>query len=328
MIIPKIVYLQLTSQCNQDCIVCPHQTSNTSYVNKYMSDEIFNKVIEDLLPIKDQLKFISLAPFPGEPTMDIQLPKRLHTLRNLFPNVILTMLTNGSNITSEFLSTLPQNMTIAVSLLGSKSGEYSYENMTGNTWEHFLEVMNILSESGRRSLIAGTHYDTYNLIDTYKDLNNLKNTVISINKMVLDDTSFNNGITTDIENCKSFINEFKKISNTLVFLINSHERYNKYIVENNEHRLFLLSELKNLYCNIPVDQIHIMADGNIPLCPCYSTQPFIVGNILNENLINIFNNDIINNIRIRLDKGIPGCLHCKQNCTFRFNSNIPKELYI
>ena len=71
MIIPKIVYLQLTSQCNQDCIVCPHQTSNTSYVNKYMSDEIFNKVIEDLLPIKDQLKIISLAPFPGEPTMDI-----------------------------------------------------------------------------------------------------------------------------------------------------------------------------------------------------------------------------------------------------------------
>lgn len=69
-------------------------------------------------------------------------------------------------------------------------------------------------------------------------------------------------------------------------------------------------------CQSPYKHIHVSWNGNVMYCTDF--YDFSAGNVKNEKLIKIFNNDISEKFRLELDEN-PTCRHCswRNNDTFR-----------
>lgn len=71
----------------------------------------------------------------------------------------------------------------------------------------------------------------------------------------------------------------------------------------------------NSYCSIPYTDLNIFPNGNIGICCCDTKEVTFFGNVLDDNIINIFNNDKFKVIRLKMIKGRNNNEFCKY-CDF------------
>lgn len=69
------------------------------------------------------------------------------------------------------------------------------------------------------------------------------------------------------------------------------------------------------YCVLPYTDININPEGNLLICCCDATEKTNLGNIMDDSLINIFNNEKYRTIREKMKKGRHNYAFCKY-CDF------------
>jgi len=97
----RLVELELYSQCNRQCKFCPNIFIDRHSTNKEMTDELFAKVIDELVDAEYK-GHISFSRY-NEPFMHPEiLRKRVDYIKNKLPNVKMVTNTNGDYDTSDF----------------------------------------------------------------------------------------------------------------------------------------------------------------------------------------------------------------------------------
>ncbi len=96
MLVPESVVIELTNNCNAECVYCAHHLMKRK--KGFMSDEVFKKIIDDCL----MLKIKSIEPqLEGEPTLIGDLVSKLKHIRKKLPWAKINLITNGSFLNKE-----------------------------------------------------------------------------------------------------------------------------------------------------------------------------------------------------------------------------------
>ena len=117
----KVVEIEVNSRCNLKCSYCPNSILPTPDVPEYMSDEVFERIINELIKINFSGR-VSYH-FYGEPLLRKDLERLVAQIKEKLPNVYQLLFTNGIFLSEEryinlkkagidhFLVTLHDNIT-------------------------------------------------------------------------------------------------------------------------------------------------------------------------------------------------------------------------
>ncbi|MEI0566357.1 radical SAM/SPASM domain-containing protein [Brachyspira pulli] len=94
-----IVYIETVNRCNSTCNFCPVSVGNEKRPYMKMSEELFNKIINDLVDI-DYSRSIGLF-LTNEPFLDDRIIEFAKIAKTKLPKARLEILTNGSVFTLE-----------------------------------------------------------------------------------------------------------------------------------------------------------------------------------------------------------------------------------
>lgn len=125
MYTPKHVHIETTGACNAKCSFCPHGTMDRR--GKRMSDELFEKIVQDLKQIPVNISY-AISPFKvNEPLLDAKIFSRIDHLATELPNAHFWFTSNLSLATPsklEQLSKIPRLGYVWVSLNSLQEDEY------------------------------------------------------------------------------------------------------------------------------------------------------------------------------------------------------------
>jgi MoaA/NifB/PqqE/SkfB family radical SAM enzyme len=88
-----------------------------------------------------------------------------------------------------------------------------------------------------------------------------------------------------------------------------------------QQKLFAVKNFVDLYCPDPFETVSIDKDGNVGLCGCESWQPQKIGNIFQQPLVEIYNNELSQQIRQSIRDG--SYVYCnEQTCGSIINQTL------
>ena len=276
-ILPPILVIELTNQCNIDCIMCPTKYNRT---NGYMDFKLYVKIINQA---KNALKAIQLY-FRGEPLLHPNLIEMVeYAKENTNARVILS--TNATLLTKE----------LSEKIIKSKLDDIVF-SIDGDT-KHTYEKIKI-----------GANYD--NVIENVRDFITLKNKmkgniniIIKLIQLYLNETEIEaferkwKKLGCDVE-----ISWFNTWANQISDYNNFSDKFNPNLANS------------RLPCADLWFKCVVTYDGKVVLC-CYDFKARgIVGDIKKQKLSEIWNGEKIGLLRNLHIKGTFGKIHLCQNC--------------
>jgi pyruvate-formate lyase-activating enzyme len=92
---PRTVQFETHSACNAACVFCPYASTIQSQPTGRMSDELFEKIVEEMA--RHRVRRIS--PYcNNEPFLDPRMVERLRTIHRRVPGAKIVLTTNGSRL--------------------------------------------------------------------------------------------------------------------------------------------------------------------------------------------------------------------------------------
>lgn len=93
----KVVYIETINRCNSTCNFCPVSVGNEKREYKKMTEELFNKIIDDLVAMnyKDSVGLF----LTNEPFLDNRIIKFAEIAKTKLPNAFIHLFSNGTVLT-------------------------------------------------------------------------------------------------------------------------------------------------------------------------------------------------------------------------------------
>lgn len=271
---PKVIEVQFHNKCNSNCLICPYKDMNYSYEN--MSDELFEKFLEEI----DESKLERIIPYlNNEPFLCQNFLERVKKIRNRFKNLEIEISSNVSMIKeNDVLEMIKLNITeLRLSVFGYEKETYN-KMMPCLNYDNTFKKLNMISNLMRNS-----------------------NTIISI-------VMIDNG---EIEE-KEFAN-MELLCEKLGFKF---ERWG--FLDRSDNVTYKSNNIYNedvSYCeqNRPLERMHILSDGRVIFCCQDWSHSYVVGNIKNNTIKEVWNSDIYMNVRESLyNKSKDSPMICKK----------------
>ncbi len=272
---PRHVHLETLAVCNAACNFCPYPTLDRKGIR--MSDALIEKIIDDLSAIPQSVPF-TLAPYKvNEPFLDKRLVEVLHQVNVRLPNAQLSLFSNGSAFTEPVLRRLAtiENVTSLVISLNDHRRE-PYETLMHMPFDRTVDRLRLL----HRLTAEGTFPHQ-----------------VTINRVM-------DGSPTDEEFMQWGRNMFPAFTTTL-----SMRKDWKGQVDERA----MLAEAPDLPCRRWFD-LSIMATGAVTMCCMDGRGEWPIGNVADENLLDIFNAPTQR--AIRADAKTRLCVPACRDCTY------------
>ena len=132
------INIETSAFCNKKCIYCP--LSKIDRKQDYMSDEIWKKIIDELVSIGYSGR-ITLALF-NEPLLDISIEKKIREINDRLPNVLIALYSNGDFLTRDRLDKLVRSGMdwLLITRHLEHGTEYNQQNEKTNTYRYIEEL--------------------------------------------------------------------------------------------------------------------------------------------------------------------------------------------
>lgn len=291
---PTTASFEITRRCNLDCIHCYNRGIASTYriENELTTKQVF-QVIDGLC----DLGILILTVTGGEPFLRKDILNILNYIKNN-TQITLIIQTNGTLINknvSEYLSKiLTENDIIQVSLDGPRD---IHNKIRGTEcWSRVMESLKLLSENNLSTEvnITPTTLNEDHIIPLLYQLEGIKK--FGASPMAV----FN-------ENDKKYVPDIKKLLNTEKEVINILQskgieytlgiggefcQYHSFKTEeltylkNSKSSIKILNE--GVQCNAGITKFHITYDGRVFPCVFLQFDNFLMGNILQKSLKNIW----------------------------------------
>lgn len=278
MLLPKVIYIETTNLCNANCIMCPHEKITRKL--DHMTDNIFYKIVNDCKKQKIKHSQIFLHK-EGEPLLDNQIYEKIKYIKNeIGVNNEIGINTNAMLLSKENSKKLLSSGLDVIYFSVDGVDKESYEKIRKN-----LDYNIVLK----------------NIKDFFKLKKSLNSPIKVIMQMLItEENSINEQTFKKIWEkypCEFYIKRMHS------YLDGGHSSLTKNIEIKQKH-----------FCKDPFEIVVIYNNGNIGLCCWDYNNEYSIGNILDHNLFDIFNNIKSKNMRdsqIKLQcKNIVPCNRC------------------
>ena len=279
---PRYLMLQTISFCNGKCIICPYTEVHNKFNQGLMHYTLLKKIIKECKK-QQELSFIGFT-LQNEPLLDTRLLKFIQFIKNELPDVGISLVTNGILLSSELSKKL---------------------------------ILNGLDEICIS--LHGVTEKTYTKISPGHSSDQVIQNVITFFKL---NEQYNGNVKISVSIVKNKINHHEILRNKIF--------WKRYKIESNTYPLSnrigclnnfddLISDNMDVYhffqeCIIPFQTLSILYNGDVLLCCQDWGRENIVGNLYNQSIKEIWQNEKMNNIRNELlkksGKNILPCSKC------------------
>ncbi|SQC03121.1 radical SAM protein [Clostridium tetanomorphum] len=135
---PRYIDIELTNHCNYRCLMCPVGTGIMCRETGYMSDVVYEKILEEIKVYKTPLRFIRW----GEPTLHNNFIHYIKKAKNL--GIICHFNTNGTLLTEEQLGQLVDIELDSIKFSFQGIDEKSYKEMRNS--DYFKKLLNKIKD--------------------------------------------------------------------------------------------------------------------------------------------------------------------------------------
>lgn len=265
--LPANLNIEVTSACNHKCIFCCYHSdlAEEKVRSKFMDEELLEKLIIEASRSNIGRKELGFH-MTGEPLLFKNLEKYIKLAKEHgFEYIFMT--TNGSLATKERIKSLIES--------GLDSIRYSINGATKETY----------------SLAHGID-DFDNVVANLKSLCEYK---IKNNANI--STSISCVLTQKNIHEKELMKElFEKYVDELIFIpvLN----IDRFFPQLSDWQIREITEFEYIPCKSPFTSMYVSCEGNVvPCCAAIKEESMVMGNINNDSLTNIWNNNKFVNIR-------------------------------
>jgi len=290
---PFSIFIDPSALCNAKCVFCP--TNNSDYLREQrlqsMPFERFQKITEQLLTFKEQIKVICLYGF-GEPLLNKNLPKMAKLLKENNLCREIRLVSNGILLNPRINKQLIESGIDLIRISLNGLNETDYKNICGVTinYGNFVDNIKNLFEQSRNSKTKISIKIATEILKNEKDKTFVTETFASICDFLLIE---------DIEEMWPGYN---------ILLQNKKIGDRKFTIENNN------KNETGKVCAYPLTHLVVFSNGNVGVCCLDWKQNVNLGNVEQETLLNIWNGEKMRNFRIETlkskDRPLP-CFGCK-----------------
>lgn len=289
----SIMYLNVSTFCNLACKYCFIEnnpitnncfqkmdfTTAKTAVDKFVNEINKNKVEEAQIII-----------YGGEPLTNFELlQKIIKYIREIKPDLAVTIITNGTLLREQEILFLKQNkIGIGISLDGPKKindKNRVFRSGNGSVYDSAVEGINLLNKYNCNYCVSATVTDDV--------LNNQEEVFLWIKNLKIKNIFWN------LYHYSTYVSEnewekfYKKMAN---FILNMYTRLDRIGVDEErvkeQLKLFLDKQFKFHNCGaVGLNQITVQPNGNVCICQGDSrSSDTIVGNIITDDIETILNN--------------------------------------
>lgn len=286
MIVPKHLQIEtINGICTAKCSMCT--IKKWSRKRLIMSDETFEKILKKFHPYKEKIDFLSLF-FCGEPLLDKTICNKIKIAKELeFSGIGFS--TNATELKKEISENIIKAGldTIIFSIDGID--KQTHENIRVDTnfdcvvtnVKNFIKIRNEINGNTRIIIRFIRQESNKEQWPTF-----LKNWALLLNKDIGDDI-----LKFDVHNWGGELEEYDKKDS------------NKKLLE------------KELICHDIFEKMVIYTNGNVGLCCIDANGFYDIGNVIDNDPIEIYNSQIFKHHRNLMKEGkISELEHCR-NCT-------------
>lgn len=267
---PRYIDIELTNYCNYNCLMCPVGTGTMKRKKGFMSDETYNKILEEIKKYKTPIRFIRW----GEPTLHKNFIEYIKRAKEL--GIIVHFNTNGSLLNIETMEQIVGYGLDSIKFSFQGIDEKSYAEMRNKQYFNTLlstikTLYQIRGESEKPYIhIASTiTYETKEQVENFKNRVKRYCDLVTVGRTILEHI--------DVENVK-----LNKEDKDRLIKLKSKESVIK----------------KHFNCCPEVfDKLSINWNGDVTACSSDYDNSMIIGNIHNNSLIDIWKCDIANKFR-------------------------------
>lgn len=277
--IPKVIYLEVTNRCNARCFMCPNQKMKRGRGD--MPWDVFQKIVDECVKFEGRgLHFILHK--DGEPLMDKLLFERIDYLKKTMKKSTVHFNTNAMLLDDEKASKILNSPLDSIT--------FSVDGASASTYE---------------KIRAGLKYEVVvDNINRFFEKKKMQNSHLHVTmQMVVDNDNIS-----EVEKYR----ELWQDKANRVFIKEMHN----FLVQNTSMHQEGLSAKQIRRCHMPFMVMLFYWNGDVGLC-CWDYDNLVgLGNIHENSLLEIFNNEKIQYIRnamIKMDcKQIKPCNICSQ----------------
>ena len=316
---PFFISWNLTNTCNLACKYCSNACSFTTLNEMDLQDKL--KTIDVL--VNNGVKHIRLL--GGEPSVVLGFPQIIDAI--LQNNIFLSFSSNGIGITEELMAVLrkysPHMYKINISC-DSCIEENNDANRGKNSYKNANVAINrLLTIPGVDLTFFSvlTNATKKDIIPTYNYLKKLGVSGYGISVALKKGRATDEDIISakDIIDDVIWVIEDSKNSNITSFFSNLGYYKNENYDENYAFEDFSENECDIVFrekCNCCITRLHVESNGDIYPCDHLKFPPFLLGNILKKEFVDIWNNEITQELAAIRRKDKEVCQNCKfKACT-------------
>ena len=271
---PKIIEFEVTNHCNFQCLMCKTGVGTSTRSRGYMTDEIYQRVIEEIKEYPVALKFVG----QGEPTLHPHLTEYLRIAKE--NNIITHLTTNGSLLNEAMMQEMidAELSSIKFSFQGVDAEGYKMLRQKDN-FEELMQKIELLYR------LRGDKEFPY----------------ITIGTSVTNESG--EKVQAFRERCKNICDKVEVGITTLEFIDLDKirdERYKSEIKKIQEHQ----DQIKRRYICCPqiFDTIAVRWNGDITACCADQDGVMTLGNIATKSILECWNSPQENKYREILSK--------------------------
>lgn len=260
--IPERIYIETTNACNAKCIMCPHPKMKREI--QTMSDDTFNHIVDELSRL-DLLNTTIFMHKEGEPLLDKEIFNRIKAVHGSTNCKEIAINTNASLLNKENAEKLVDS--------GINTIYLSVDGATKQTYE---------------SIRIGLNYDAVK-----KNIEYLFECIAKSNKkikVIMQMLTYSKN--------EDEVETFKKIWSKYpceIFIKKMHS----YLDGGMSSLTPQLNDKQIHACTDPFNLLVIYSNGNYGNCCWDYENTFSLGNIANESIVEVFNSNKINMIRLK-----------------------------
>jgi sulfatase maturation enzyme AslB (radical SAM superfamily) len=277
---PHEVTIETTGRCNARCIFCPH--SELERKNKYMSDQMFLRIIGQLKEIPQSHRFF-ISPFKvNELLMDKQIFERIDIINQSLTNAYIRIFSNFHTVTGEDIERICQIKNLSdIDISLNSLDKEEYHMLMGIDLDITLQNIHRLLEYIRKNGIT-----------------------MSAEKMIFSRVSQTPD--TDREYIQAFADEFKDYPDLVKPQVILRQEWIDYIPSETPLN-------QNQPCARWAD-INICCDGVVAFCCMDGRGAFPLGNIMENTVLEIYNKPGYRQLRVECPNKaeVTPCRHCSQ----------------
>ncbi len=286
--VPRYIDVEPTNCCNFSCRFCPTGTHSLKRTKGYMSDEVVDRLVENVAKYK--IEGVRFSRW-GEPTFH---PKFVEIVKKFkATGTLVHFNNNGSILTDEQMAELID--------AGLDSIKFSFQGATEGTYNemrHGGDYANLLRRIHKFHELRGDRALPYIQIST------------SITGETAEDVELFKADVADY--CDYYNVGYTQLSHINVDAMNIPEEEKQKIRELKEQES--LEKVRRQVCAEVYDKLSFNWNGDATLCCADYDNFMIIGNIMDMDMKQLFNSYAANQYRDIITKGQLGRIECCANC--------------